>query len=86
MATRWWGSTLPASDARAPFGIRIASTGVCSNESGIDSSRIRMALRERVYASEARDGSADLQVRHGGPEGPHYDGFRRFGQVFRTRG
>ena len=65
MATRWWGSTLPASDARAPFGIRIASTGVCSNESGIDSSRIRMALRERVYASEARDGSADYNASGG---------------------
>jgi hypothetical protein len=30
---------LPASDASAPFGIRIASGGVCSNESGIDKSR-----------------------------------------------
>ena len=33
------GSMLPASDASAPFGIRIATGGVCSNESGIDSSR-----------------------------------------------
>ena len=39
-ATWWCGSTLPASEASAPFGIRIASVGVCSNESGIDSSRI----------------------------------------------
>ena len=43
MATRWCGSTLPASDASAPFGMRIATGGMCSNESGIDSSRTFMA-------------------------------------------
>jgi len=36
---------LPASDASAPLGIRIATVGVCSNESGIDSSRTRTAER-----------------------------------------
>ena len=35
--------TLPASDASAPFGMRIVSAGVCSNESGIERSRIRMS-------------------------------------------
>src|SRR2546428_1316848 len=30
---------LPASEASAPFGIRIATVGMCSNESGIESSR-----------------------------------------------
>jgi hypothetical protein len=30
---------LPASEANAPFGIRIVSDGVCSNESGIEKSR-----------------------------------------------
>src|SRR5262249_38994063 len=36
-------STLAASDASAPFGIRIATVGMCSNESGIDRSRTRIA-------------------------------------------
>src|SRR5262249_17977335 len=35
-----WGSTFPASEARAPLGIRIATGGMCSNESGIDSNKI----------------------------------------------
>jgi hypothetical protein len=30
-------STLPAIDVKPPFGIRIASAGMCSNESGIES-------------------------------------------------
>src|SRR5207249_8235711 len=38
-ATLWWSSTLPASDASAPFGIRIATGGMCSKESGIESRR-----------------------------------------------
>ena len=42
MATSWWGSTFPANDASAPLGIRIASGGVCSNESGIEKRRILM--------------------------------------------
>jgi hypothetical protein len=33
---------LPASDASAPFGIRIVSDGVCSNESGMENSRTFM--------------------------------------------
>src|ERR1044071_8980024 len=41
IATRWCGSRLPASDASAPLGIRTATVGVCSKESGIDRSRIR---------------------------------------------
>jgi hypothetical protein len=39
MATEWWGSRLPASDDSAPFGIRIATDGMCSEESGIENSR-----------------------------------------------
>ncbi len=35
-ATRWCGSTLPASEVRAPFGMRTALAGMCSNESGMD--------------------------------------------------
>jgi hypothetical protein len=42
MATAWWASTLPASEASAPFGMRMATGGVCSNESGIDSRRTFM--------------------------------------------
>jgi hypothetical protein len=30
---------LPASDASAPFGIRMAAAGMCSKESGIESRR-----------------------------------------------
>src|SRR5262245_56403789 len=37
-ATWWWGSTLPASEVRAPFGMRMATAGMCSNESGIENS------------------------------------------------
>jgi len=36
---------LPASDASAPFGIRMATVGMCSNESGIESSRTFMNLQ-----------------------------------------
>ena len=43
-ATRWCGSTLPASDVNAPFGIRIPTGGMCSNESGIESNRMFMRL------------------------------------------
>src|SRR5205085_9967206 len=53
MATRWCGSTLPASDASAPFGMRMATAGMCSNESGIDSKRMFIAgapFRSRVRA------------------------------------
>src|SRR5688572_3201826 len=35
-ATWWWGSTLPASEASAPFGMRTTIAGMCSKESGID--------------------------------------------------
>ena len=41
-ATSWCASTLPASDASAPFGNRIAKDGVCSNESGVEKSRTFM--------------------------------------------
>src|SRR5262245_22907029 len=37
-ATWWWGSTLPASEVRAPFGMRMATAGMCSNESGMENS------------------------------------------------
>jgi hypothetical protein len=33
---------LPASEVSAPFGIRIPTGGMCSNESGMDKSRIWM--------------------------------------------
>src|SRR5262249_44044124 len=39
-ATRWWGSTFPASEVRAALGMRIAMDGMCSNESGIDSNKM----------------------------------------------
>ena len=39
---RWCGSTLPASDASAPLGMRMATGAMCSNESGIDSRSTRM--------------------------------------------
>ena len=35
-------STLPASEVSAPFGMRIATGGMCSNESGIESRRTFM--------------------------------------------
>src|SRR4051812_32742794 len=41
---------LPASEASAPFGMRIASVGVCSNESGIERSRILIAVQSRSSA------------------------------------
>ena len=46
-------STLPASDASAPFGIRIVSDGVCSNESGIESRRTLHAVTLRASESPA---------------------------------
>src|SRR5262245_54447789 len=46
-ATLWCGSALPASEASAPFGIRIVSDGVCSNESGIEKSRTFMSRLDR---------------------------------------
>src|SRR5262245_1703600 len=39
-ATRWWASRLPASELRAPFGMRMPTVGMCSNESGIDARRM----------------------------------------------
>ena len=40
----WWpGPALPASEASAPFGIRMVSAGVCSNESGIERRRTLIA-------------------------------------------
>ena len=56
---RWCGSTLPASDASAPFGIRIVTGGVCSNESGIERSRTfigtpRCPARPRGRAATSR--------------------------------
>src|SRR5262245_50389226 len=53
IATRWCESTLPASDASAPFGIRIATGGMCSNESGIDSSSTFMASPSDGHAGRA---------------------------------
>ena len=35
----------PASDANAPLGMRIEIVGVCSNESGIENSRMFMGDR-----------------------------------------
>ncbi len=37
-ATLWCASTFPASEPSAPLGSRIAIEGMCSKESGIDSS------------------------------------------------
>src|SRR5215813_5315099 len=39
-ATWWCGSMFPASEASAPLGMRIQTVGVCSNESGMESSSI----------------------------------------------
>ena len=36
-ATSWLGSTFPASDVRPPLGMRTATVGMCSNESGMAS-------------------------------------------------
>src|SRR5262245_41615809 len=38
-ATRWRSSRLPAREVSAPLGMRIATGGMCSNQSGIDRSR-----------------------------------------------
>ncbi len=43
-ATSWCGSRLPASDDSAPLGMRIATDGMCSNESGIESSSTFMGV------------------------------------------
>src|SRR5258705_11533107 len=58
MATSWCASRLPASEASAPLGIRMATVGVCSNESGIDSNRTRTAERytENWYGGCSRIG------------------------------
>src|SRR5215471_7263297 len=50
----------PASDANAPFGMRIATVGMCSNESGIERSRTftgasvfaTSTLKERTHSSK----------------------------------
>ena len=34
------GIAFPAKDVNAPFGIRMAIAGMCSNESGIENSRM----------------------------------------------
>ena len=39
-ATWWCGSTFPAREASAPLGMRIQTVGVCSKESGMESSSI----------------------------------------------
>src|SRR6185369_7660950 len=47
---------LPASEDSAPLGIRMATVGMCSNESGIDSSRtFTQALRLRYEHSKRRN-------------------------------
>ena len=61
MATRWCGSMLPASEARAPFGIRIATGGMCSKESGIESSRTFTATSVRCGLSAERQ---DISLPH----------------------
>src|SRR5215475_3186432 len=68
-ATSWCASTLPASDASAPFGNRIAKDGVCSNESGIEKSRTFMngletscRGRSLLYAC-ARGGDSDVSMK-----------------------
>jgi hypothetical protein len=47
---------LPANDANAPFGIRTASVGVCSKESGIESNRI---CTERLCALRTAQRTAE---------------------------
>ena len=39
-ATRWCPPRFPASEDNAPFGMRITTDGMCSNESGIDKSKM----------------------------------------------
>ena len=41
-ATRWCGSTLPASEVKAPLGMRMATGAMCSKESGIERRRTFM--------------------------------------------
>src|SRR5262245_41689184 len=69
---------LPAIDASAPFGKRIAIDGVCSNESGIDKSnsfikasvtegrnpRLRSAEDQRVDVVRAFVGVHYLEIHH----------------------
>ena len=54
----------PASEASAPFGIRIATGGMCSNESGIDKSRTFMAPSESgaQNSTRRRAGAASVRV------------------------
>jgi hypothetical protein len=47
---------LPANDANAPFGMRTASVGVCSKESGIESNRI---CTERLCAQRTAQRTAE---------------------------
>ena len=47
-ATWWCGSIFPASEVSAPFGIRMATGAMCSNESGIDSSSTCIVQRSRT--------------------------------------
>ena len=44
--------TFPANEASAPLGMRIATDGMCSNESGIDSNKMFIG-----YSSYARPSS-----------------------------
>src|SRR5580704_5438946 len=76
IATRWCGSTLAASDASAPFGMRIATGGMCSNESGIEKRRTFMTPPDvgeenttssrqpvtRQAASRVRNGTAGFSL------------------------
>jgi hypothetical protein len=47
IVTQWCGSTLPASEASAPLGMRMPTGGMCSKESGMESSRMFMRLHLR---------------------------------------
>ena len=50
-ATLWWGSTLPASEVRPPLGMRTATVGMCSNESGMASRSTFTTRLLRVFPS-----------------------------------
>src|SRR5262249_9664441 len=74
-ATRWWASRLPASELRAPFGMRMPTVGMCSNEAGIDARRMfiwclnGLAAREPEPRTLPRPGSAH-EALEGPAEGP----------------
>src|ERR1043165_5604981 len=53
---------LPARDASAPFGIRIATGGMCSNQSGIDSSSTFMR-RSQCYITPMTKQKSDDEWR-----------------------